>query len=314
MTNRTHRCRPPSFVLIALLLLAPLSGANTPVGLLSSVSGTVQIMRAGQKTPVAARTADLIAAGDRVLTGRNSEASFLFCPASKASKILPDSDVEFKDADFQVKKGKLGDERKVPTCKLPANLTLATASQQQSGMMRLRGANLILRSPALTHVAGLQPRFRWSPVDSAKVYDIKLMDREERILWRSSVPATEVVYPGDAKALAWGQKYWWRVTARDGEDTLTESGSYFQVLPTDQASSVRSMESNLRRALQENPADNGPRFLLAFLYEENGMLDEAAYLYSELADRMGPQEWVGNRLMDLMNRLGWDKPDSGPSR
>ena len=42
---------------------------------------------------------------------------------------------------------------------------------------------------------------------------------------------------------------------------------------------------------------NGPRFLLAFLYEENGMVDEAARVYGELADRMQPQDWVQGHLV-----------------
>ena len=300
-----------SLIMIVLPGLAAGAQAADTVGLLSMVSGTVQIIRVGQKTPVPARTADLIGAGDRVLTGRNSEASFLSCAATKAGKILADSDVQFKETGTQVRKGKIADERQVPSCRLPANLALAGASQLQSGMMRLRGSNLLLRSPAYTQIASLQPRFRWGPVDNAKMYDIKLLDREERILWRQTVSSTEAQYPAGAQALAWGQKYWWRVTARDSEDTLTEAGAYFQVLPAEQAEKVRATESSLRQMLEANPSENGPRFLLAFLYEENGMLDEAARVYAELADRMGPQEWIKTRLNDLMKKLGWDKPDSG---
>jgi hypothetical protein len=181
-------------------------------------------------------------------------------------------------------------------------------------MLRVRGKHLVLRSPSLTNIHTLQPRFRWGPVDDAKDYDLKLMDREERILWRQSVSATEVQYPGDAHALAWGQKYWWRVTARDGQDVLTEAGTFFQVLPQEAAERVRAAESNLRRMMQENPADNGPRFLLAFLYEDHEMLDEAARVYGELADRMGKQDWVQGRLNELMNKLGWDRLDSGSPR
>jgi len=301
-------------ITLVLLCACAVSQAQTPVGLLSMVSGSVQILRAGQKAPVAARTADLLAAGDRVLTGRNSEASFLFCPESRAGKIPANAEVQFDAGAIQVRKGKLAEERKVPSCRLPANLSLAGASQLQSGMMRLRGSNLLLRSPSHTSVATLHPRFRWGPVDNAKAYDIKLMDREERILWRQSVSATEVQYPGDAHALAWGQKYWWRVTAGDGQDVLTEAGTFFQVLPQEAAERVRSAEGNLRRMMEGNPADNGPRFLLAFLYEDHEMLDEAARVYGELADRMGKQDWVQGRLNELMNKLGWDRLDSGSPR
>src|SRR5437867_11158405 len=74
--------RIATWIAFALVLLsgAAFAHAAGPVGLLSMVSGTVQIVRAGEKTPAVARTADLIQPGDRVVTGRNSEASFLFCP------------------------------------------------------------------------------------------------------------------------------------------------------------------------------------------------------------------------------------------
>ena len=298
----------------ALLYLCAAVQAAIPVGILFRVSGNVQIVRAGQKSPVPARTADLIAVGDRILTGKNPEAAFLFCPESRAAKVLANADVQFEATSVRVRKGKLGNESKVPSCRLPANLTLAGASQLQSVMIRLRGSNSLLRSPSRTNIATLQPQFRWVPVDNADTYDVKLMDREERILWRQRVSSTEVQYPADVQALAWGEKYWWRVTARKREEPLTEAGSYFRVLLREEAERVRTTESNLRRALQENPADNGSRFLLAFLYEENGMLDEAAWVYSELTDQRDPQEWVRARLTELMNKLGWDQPVSRPFR
>ena len=294
---------------IAVLLLLPLAAAaQAPVGLLSSVSGRVQIVRAGLTDPAVARPADLLVAGDRVVTSGDAQATFLFCPQSRAAKILPGSEVEFAAGSFTVKKGKVAEERAVPTCRLPSNLALAAASQVQSGMLRLRGSNLLLRSPSRANVATLRPTFRWEAVDNAKAYDLKVLDREERILWRTSGSATEVQYAADAPALAWGQKYWWRVTAREGQDTLMEVGTYFQVLPAEQADEVRSAEAGLRRLIAENPSDSVPRFLLAFLYEERGILDEAAHVYQELASQTGSQPWVQVRLNELMNKLGWDRP------
>lgn len=303
------------YPLILLWVLYSVTGqAGDSVGLLSLVSGDVQILRQGQAAPVAARTADVLAAGDRVLTGGNSEAGFLFCPEARAGKILAEAEVEFAGASLQVRKGKLGEERKVPSCRLPANLALAASSQLQSGMLRLRGSNLSLLSPSHTTTATLQPRFRWGAVENATVYEVKLMDREEQILWRQSVSGTELQYPAEAYALAWGQKYWWRVAARDGEETVTEAGSYFQVLPSEKADQVRVTESGLRQMMQENPGDNSPLFLLAFLYEENEMLDEAARLYAELSQRIGPQPWLQARLNDLMNKLGWDKVEAAATQ
>jgi len=293
--------------------LAPQNARSAPAGLLSVVAGDVTIVRAGEATPHPAHIADLLSVGDRILTGRQSEATFLYCPESRSAKMLPESEVQFGASGLQIRKGKLGEEHKFPSCNLP-RITLAGASQLQSGSLRLRGSDLILLSPSRTNIATLQPHFRWDPVDSATVYDLKLMDREERILWKQSGSATEAQYSPDAPALAWDQKYLWRVTARNGEDELTEVGTYFQVLPKEQVDRVRSSEENLRHMMEANPADNSPLFLLAFLYDENGMLDEAARSYGELARRIGSQEWVQARLTELMNKLGWQKLESAPPR
>jgi len=295
-----------------LCLVAPVLQAAEPVGLLSLVTGQVQIVRAGESAPVEARTADLLGAGDRVLTGANSEATFLFCPESRAAKMAAASEVQFDAESLTVKKGSLAEERKVPTCRLPASLVLAAASKMRSGNLRLRGSGMVLRSPANTLVPTLTPSFRWDPVENAAAYEIKLEDREERILWKAEISGTEAQYPGDAATLAWGQKYRWRVTARTDGDAVGEAGSTFQVMPGDQAETVRHAVADLEQQRSGNPADNGPLFLLAFLYEDNGMLDEAVRVYGELAQRMGPQDWVQSRMNDLMGKLGWDRLESGP--
>ncbi|MBI4478512.1 MAG: hypothetical protein HY651_00655 [Acidobacteria bacterium] len=295
-----------------LFCVAPILKAAEPVGLLSMVTGDVQIVRAGESTPVAARTADLIGAGDRVLAGTGAEATFLFCPESRAAKMTSQSEVQFDAAALAVKKGRLAEERKVPTCRLPASLVLAAASKMKSGNLRLRGSSMVLRSPANTLVTTLTPRFRWDAVENAAGYEIKLQDREERILWNAKVSGTEVSYPAAASALAWGQKYRWRVTAQNGGEALDEAGSSFQVMPSDQADKVRAAAAELENQRTANPTDNGPLFLLAFLYEDSGMLDEAVRVYDELARRMGPQDWVQSRMNDLMGKLGWDRLESGP--
>jgi hypothetical protein len=288
------------------LFISLAAHAAEPVGLLSMVAGNVQLVRAGQKTPVEARAADIVSVGDRLLVGKGSEASFLYCPDQKAGKIGAGGEVLFEAAGVRVLKGKVTEERKVPACRLPTHLALSAASLQQSGMTRLRG-DLLLRSPSRTNTADAQPVFRWGPVERATAYDIKVLDREERVQWRQTVSSTEARYPATAPPLVWGQKYWWRLTARNGEDTLDEAASYFQLLPADQAERVHSAERNLQAMIQNDPADNGPRFLLAFLYDDSGILDEAARCYGELTKRMGTQQWIEARLNELMRKLGWDR-------
>jgi len=77
---------------------------------------------------------------------------------------------------------------------------------------------------------------------------------------------------------------------------------------------VRVAEDSLRAMVEQNPNDNWPRFLLAFLYEERGMLDQAAQVYYDLDRRMGTQPWVEGRISELMNKLGWDRLENTSPR
>src|ERR1043166_3593575 len=231
---------------VLIMVMSPLARAAEPVGLLSLVSGDVQIIRAGASAPVAARTADLIGPGDRVLTGANSEAMFLYCPESRAAKMTAQSEIQFDATALAVKKGKLDGDRKVPTCRLPASLVLAANSKMQAGNMRLRDqGSLRLRTPSNTSVASLRPHFRWDAVENAATYEIKVQDREEHVLWKANVTSTDVQYPPEAAALAWGQKYRWHLTARSSDDQLDDAGSTFQVMPSDQAEKVNVAAADL---------------------------------------------------------------------
>lgn len=302
-----------SFLFIMISLAAAGSALAQTVGLLPMVKGAVQIIRAGQTTGVPARIADLIGVGDRVITAAGAEATILFCPESRGAKLLASGEAEFTATAMQVRKGKLGEERKVPNCKLPASL-LARDSKQQAGMLRLRGAPVILRTPSRTNVASQQPEFRWDPVENATSYEVKVLDREERILWKKVIPASDLKYPAESAALEYGQKYWWRVTAFENNENVAEVGSYFQLLPSDKAALVKESEAGLLEMRKAAPDDSGPLFLLAFLYEDNGMLDAAARTYGQLSTNMGQQEWVQSRLNDLMGKLGWDRLESGAAK
>ena len=296
--------------LVAVVFLAvPLAAQSpAPVGLLSSVKGTVQILRSGEKTPATARLADLIGPGDRVLTTAGSEAGFLFCPGSVSARLAGAGEVSFTATALQVRRGKLSDERKVAGCRLPATLALSGASQQQVGLVRTRSSGgVVLRTPSRTFISDMRPRFHWLPVDGAKSYEVSVTDREERVLYKTTINGTQAEYPPDAPALTLGQKYWWRVSAKDSNDVLAEAGTFFQTLPQTQYAEFQAAETDLRKQIAASPNDNGPRFLLAFLYEENGLLEDAARAYNDLTQRLGPNDWLNFRMISVLNRLGWDK-------
>src|SRR3989442_2593996 len=97
-------------LLSLLLVAAPLVADDAPVGLVSMVKGPVQIQRAGEKSPVPAKMADLVGPGDRLITGAGAEAVFLYCPGARSARLPASGEVTFTAAALQVTKGKLAAE------------------------------------------------------------------------------------------------------------------------------------------------------------------------------------------------------------
>ncbi len=69
-----------SRTVIVLLSFCSVGYTADLAGVLSSVSGSVQTVRAGETAPHGARTADLIFVGDRVLTGHSPQPPSSFVP------------------------------------------------------------------------------------------------------------------------------------------------------------------------------------------------------------------------------------------
>jgi len=301
--------------LVAFLTLGCLAAsAQAPVGLLASVKGSVKIVRAGKTVQDDAHPADLIGAEDRLITGANGEAVFLYCPDPKSARLMSGGEALFGASALQVKKGKLADERKVGGCRLPTTLALSGASQQQVGLVKTRGRDVNLRTPNRSFVDNTLPRFRWLPVDGAKSYEVRVTDREEKVLFKTTLTGTEVQYPADGPKLVAGQKYWWRVVARDADENVGEAGTFFQTLSENKVAELHTAEADLKKQLAATPADNGPRILLAFLYEENGLFENAALTYDELIQRLGANEWLENQRNTTLNRIGWNLKDLESAR
>lgn len=288
---------------------------EAPVGLLTSVKGAVQILRAGQKTPVPAKMADLIGPNDHVITGAGGEANLLSCSDSRSVRLQPLGEVILTTIAMVLNKGKLADDHKIAGCHLPSTLALSAASQQQAGMTKLRGGEVKLRTPVEgVFVSEARPKFTWEPVKDATKYEVRVQDRDEKLLYKTTVSGTEFTYPANGPLLEPGQKYWWRLIAFGKDDATTVAGTYFQTLPSSQAKTFKDAEADLKKQVATNPKDTGPRILLAFLYEENGMYDAAAHTYDQLSKQLADNNWIKSRLFAMHEKLRWDEPSVKPGR
>jgi hypothetical protein len=176
------------------------------------------------------------------------------------------------------------------------------------GLLATRGLEMRLRAPVEgVFISEAHPKFAWEPVPDATRYDVRLQNREEEVLYKTTVTTTEFQYPANGPALEPGQKYWWRVSAVGKDGQMDVAGTFFQTLPAKQAQEFKTTEADLKKQIAANPSDTGPRVLLAFLYEENGMYDAAARSYNTLSKELSDNTWIKSRLYTMLEKLHWDK-------
>ena len=122
---------------IAATLLQAQAPREEPVGLVL-MAGGAKVLRATTETPLAARSGDILFAGDSLMSEAGG-ANFLFCPAKTSQTLDPNGSASFDSKAIKVKTGKLSGQKPVSACFLPQVVRVAVASQQHYGVSMTRG-------------------------------------------------------------------------------------------------------------------------------------------------------------------------------
>jgi class 3 adenylate cyclase len=130
------RCRFLTVLLSTGILFAQ-GKKEEPVGLVLQPGGA-KLIRAGVETPLAARSGDILFAGDAIKT-ESAAASFLYCPSKSSQSLGPSGDALFGPSQVKIRAGKLADAKPVSACFLPQVIRVAVASQQHYGVSMTRG-------------------------------------------------------------------------------------------------------------------------------------------------------------------------------
>jgi tetratricopeptide (TPR) repeat protein len=108
-----------------------------PVGLILNAAGG-KVLRANTETPLAARSGDILFAGDS-LKAIGSPANFLYCPSKANQTLDAGGDVLLDAKALKVRTGKLDAPKPVNACFLPQVARVSIASQQHYGVSMTRG-------------------------------------------------------------------------------------------------------------------------------------------------------------------------------
>ena len=277
----------------ALLILLAAGGLATaqeaPVGIVTLAQGDVQIFEPGVRKGRKAQMADPLVAGSRLVTGADGKISFVSCAQSLAGTLPPKSELQFSKSGFTVVVGAIGQQRKVPSCRVP----LANATGTHLGGVAMRGqSTLRLVSPVGTVIPAAPVTFTWKPVDGATDYRVTLRDEDGKDLWESETKTTTITY--DAK-LTMGRSYRWLATALQNSDVLSSASALMRVVSAQEDQRIEE----LRRGASASAESH---LLLGMLYEELNMPEQALAEYQKLPSA-APGSWLEAEIAALRKRL-----------
>jgi tetratricopeptide (TPR) repeat protein len=115
--------------LFAVLLAFPVWAQ--PVALVLSGDGA-QLLRAGSRLPLAAKTGDLLFPGDTLTTGQ-SPAALLYCPEKSSLTLAPSSALLLEARQPRLQSGKIAGKTAFSSCALPLVDRTVAVSQQHYG-------------------------------------------------------------------------------------------------------------------------------------------------------------------------------------
>jgi len=315
----------PLLAITALLVYSPMQGptptkvhAETGLAVLLNIQGQVSIHRNGSTIP--GTFGFQLNSGDEVETGPDSSAEILFENNSLIS-LGPGSKtgIGTRGKSAPAEKAALGDQ----SFQTVQNFIKLKDSEGTSSVARLRSgdkaAEIRAESPTATAVKGGQPTFRWQA--SEAVSDLKFtIYNEDGVHWAHEVSGVhEIAYPADAPALESGVSYSWMVETTDPLQfpPLRSATAYFEVLSDDQSKGLESalaavdeqkvasesayhtvrasifydhglMDDAIaetREALVKDPENATLQSILAHLYAQVGLTDEAIQEYGRLLEK-----------------------------
>lgn len=289
---------------LLLLVLASAAGntgslrqptaAHTAIGMLSSLTGDVQVKPATAQRWQPARLMMLLYPGDLLSVGAKSQAMTVFFVDGHREKLHPRTKASVQTGTCGILHGAK------QTLASPGGIRTGTLLKTAQQQLNSRGGGILMRGDpkhetlipltlADTKVLTDRPLFRWTPIRQADQYVVALFDSRHQPLWQYAVPQCELAYPAEEASLQAGVAYYWEVRAFRGETMLTMAFAFFELLDQPTRDTVIAEAHGYQTMQTQDPADLTAWLLLAALYESHDLRDDAILVYRQLV-RMRPHE------------------------
>lgn len=305
-------------LLSVIVVLSSIVLAETPVAILLSCRGDVEVVKSDGKSADGTFGLPLFE-GDEVKTGEESEAEIHFengtwIVVGARSRLQVKAQPEAK----RQESAKADSE----SFKSVQDFIKLKDYRGSSSIVGLRSGekcrDLKGISPCDTKIRSKRPTFEWSCSDPSKSLHI-LLYNEEKIHWEQKVSGTtSVVYPEDAASLLVNTSYSWVIETADPLvfPPVRSQAAFFEIISNDEEqellSAIQEIEDEeipsklsyhlvraslffdfgllgeaideTKRALEGNPENSTLHSILARLYAEAGRTEEALGEYNRILE------------------------------
>lgn len=266
------------------------------VGLIASLSGNVQVMRAPGAKSVKASVMQSLAPGSKISVAPGGRATVILFQDGARYELSPGSVTSVAANSCQ---GLSGPAPKSLAALPIRQRKLLASSQVASGRAAsttMRGPEQIgLQSLSATSISQARPVFEWGAVQGAASYQVQLWDENNEMVWQGESSATRLVYPENAPALQAETDYQWIVTTLIGEKPLKGEG-VFRILNGEKIAAANAELAALDPALDEALAG----VLRAEIFARYELWDDAIATYQQLAAKFPDSQTIDEALTQLL--------------
>ena len=287
------------FILLLIFLsmfIKPSFAEDKALGMVLDIKGKVKIKR--NSSIKAANIMQPLYDNSIVYTGENSEMTFVNYGNNNEYIIGSDSHIVFQKGKAEVKKGSFDKIEKGAKIPLPKNTVLI--SRKITGEVHLYkilyGLNISHPTDKML-LASKDISFWWNGGETEKYRVVIIEAGTRKIVEPFPIIVKGRTFKFSDKNIApfkleYGKEYFFTVQEVASKATVKKYGKNcvyediakvsFTMLPEDRAKQVIQAEKTYREAIKKNPNDKKSMLLMADLYKENGMFEQALGVLRQL--------------------------------
>jgi hypothetical protein len=278
------------------------------LALLTDLTGDVFVTSPGQPASRRASWGTQLYSKEKVRIGANGTATVLFANNSLI-ELGPGSSITISEGITKSQsQGKVIQGVESSEIIDLSGLTMrSTSGGEMVALAGLRSGStekaIVPLAPRNSAIRSRSPSFSWQSGSHFDKYRVKLFGAGG-LLWQIDTDTTACAYPQGKEQLAPGEEYFWQVEGLGLVQTESSGNVGFSLLADSSTEALAKREAELTRSLTDDPHRASHSFLLASLYLEFGLIQEAVTQLELIARQYSDGPTIYEMLGTLYNSIG----------